>query len=221
MELHFFPGQKLLLALRISGSNQIKVAGRYEAWSGPSTGGTDPRMPEEPTWPGKYIIAKARVYLTPSWKLSGIKWGTPLKDKPSIDDVWYLIHSDTWASVKKDHHISRKDIIRLHFELYQIRTVPPTWVFNDFGPVVVMWFEDHNNNKLLDDNETLSGQFFHTTPENEAQVSANIPVTFKNSHGCIHLHPKDRNLLFSHGFFNPGTPFIIHSYYERYLEKPL
>ena len=68
MELHFYPGQNLLV-LKSNGS----VKGRYEAWGGPASMGTDPHMAEEPTWPGSYIIEKAHRYRTPSWPLSKIK----------------------------------------------------------------------------------------------------------------------------------------------------
>lgn len=46
MELHFYPGQHLLVVLEHG-----IVAGRFEAWGGPSAVGSDPYMPEEPTWP--------------------------------------------------------------------------------------------------------------------------------------------------------------------------
>lgn len=51
MELQFYPGQNLLVLKGKTG-----VVGRYEAWGGPASIGTDHRMPEEPTWPGTYII---------------------------------------------------------------------------------------------------------------------------------------------------------------------
>ena len=219
MELHYYPGEKLLLAISRNQANKVTIHGKFEAWGGPSTLGNDPRMPEEPTWPGEYIIDKARVYHTPSWKLSAIKWGTPLRDKPAEDDVWYQIRPKLWASVKADHAIARKDIIKLHYDLYQVRTIPATWIFNDFGPVVIMWFKDLNDNKRLDGKESPSGQMFHSTPENEAQVFRDLSIKFSLSHGCIHLKPSDRNTLFARGFFNPGTPFVIYGYFEKFHEK--
>jgi hypothetical protein len=78
MELHFFPGQNLLAVKR-----ENTYISRYEAWGGPSSMGSDPRMAEEPTWPGTYIIHGSHAYVTPSWPLSKIKWGTALLDKKS------------------------------------------------------------------------------------------------------------------------------------------
>ena len=152
MELHFYPGQHLLIL-----KNKGKLLGRYEAWGGPATMGTDPRMPEEPTWPGNYLIDKAHAYTTPTWKMSRIKWGTPLKDMPSKNDAWYEIGKGKWASIDKDLGIKRQDLIFLYYNLYGTLCVPPTWVFNDFGPVAIRWFKDLNGNKILDKNEKLSG----------------------------------------------------------------
>ena len=86
MELHFYPGQKLLVL-----KDKKSVKGRYEAWGGPASMGTDPHMKEEPTWPGLYYIDKAHPYRTPTWPYSKIKWGTKLKDMPHKNDVWYQL----------------------------------------------------------------------------------------------------------------------------------
>jgi hypothetical protein len=211
MELHYYPGQHLLVIKH----NKV-VKGRYEAWGGPAKTGTDPRMPEEPTWPGYYIIDKAHRYHTPSWPLSKIKWGTRLKDMPGKNDVWYELPSGKWASITKDLKIKRFELIQLYYDLYGNLKVPDTWVFNDFGPVAIRWFKDLNGNKRLDGSERLSGQMFHTTPTNEAQYKAGKPIKLEPSHGCIHLKPADRDVIFSFGAFKPKTPFIVHKYHERF-----
>lgn len=211
MELHFYPGQHLLIL-----KSEGKIVGKYEAWGGPSTMGTDSRMPEEPTWPGLYYIDKSHPYHTPTWNLSKIRWGTPLRDMPHLSDVWYEFPSSKWASVKNDIGLSRLQIQELHFNLYKQRTVPTTWIFNDFGPVAIRWFKDLNGNRKLDGKETLSGQMFHTTPENEAQHALGMPVNLMPSHGCIHLKPADRNTITGLGGFRRGTPFRVHQYNERF-----
>ena len=210
MHLEFYPGQHLLAVIE-SG----KVIARYEAYGGPPTIGTDPNMPEEPTTAGMYVIDQAHPYRTPTWPLSSIKWGTPLRDMPGKPDVWYQVRGGQWASVGKDHGISRQDIVDLHKDLYGTATVPSTWIFNDFGPLAIRWFKDLNGNRKLDGSERLSGQMFHTTPENEAQHALGKPVLLGPSHGCIHLTPADRNRLFHQGAFKPKTVFIVHRYHER------
>jgi hypothetical protein len=173
-------------------------------------------MAEEPTWPGAYVIDKAYPYSTPTWLYSRIKWGTPLKDMPGKNDVWYQLKSGMWASVSKDLGVSRAGLINDYFKLYGKKKVPDTWVFNDFGPLAIRWFKDANNNRKLDANERLSGQMFHTTPIDEAMHSMGLTVNLTASHGCIHLKPADRDKLMSLGALKPGTRFIVHAYHETY-----
>jgi len=210
MELHFFPGQNLLAIKK----GDLYLS-QYDAWGGPASIGSDPRMPEEPTWPGTYIIHSTHSYITPSWPYSKIKWGTALQDKPQINDVYYQLPNKKWASVKKDTGIERKKIIDQYFTYYGKMKVPPIWVFNDFGPIAIRWFKDTNGNKILDKKETLSGQMFHTTPDNEAEHLLGKPVKLVPSHGCIHLKPRDRDTILNLGAFKPKTIFVVHNYNEK------
>ncbi|GAA3916134.1 L,D-transpeptidase [Litoribacillus peritrichatus] len=119
----------------------------------------------------------------------------------------------------KDHGIERQDVIKQHESLYGKDVspkVPKTWIFNDFGPVAIRYFKDLNNNGKLDGRETLSGEMFHTTPDNEAEYAQKLPVRLYPSHGCIHLKPTDRDKLFSIGAFKRGTLFTVHKYTERF-----
>lgn len=148
--------------------------------------------------------------------MSKIRWGTRLLDKPGLNDIWYQLPSGKWGSVKNDIGAQRQEIIELFNTLYGQRVVPAKWVFNDFGPIAIRWYKDVNNNKVLDGHERLSGQMFHTTPVNEAQHARGLPVTLEASHGCIHLKPKDRDVIFSLGGFKPKTVFVVHKYHERF-----
>lgn len=210
MELHFYPGQHLLVVLEHG-----IVAGRFEAWGGPSAVGSDPYMPEEPTWRGTYYIDRSERYYTPTWPYSKIKWGTPLLDKPKTNDVWYQLPSGKWGSVKKDVGVDRAELLQTYYDLYKSRKVPSSWVFNDFGPIAIRWFKDLNGNKVLDGKETLSGQMFHTTPANEAETALGLKVNLAPSHGCIHLKPADRDKLILQGAFKPKTKFVVHKYNEK------
>ena len=210
-ELHFYPGQNILAVL-----NGGKVTKRFVAYGGPEHGGSDPRMPEIPTTPGTYIIHHTHAYSTPSWPMSKIKWGTPLKDMwPGKDDIWYQLPSGKWGSVKNAIGISRSDLISYYQALYNIKKSPDKWLFNDFGPVAIRFFKDLNGNKILDGKESLSGEMIHTTPLNEAEFVNGDPITMKHSHGCIHIKPQDRNVLQGMGLFKNGIVFKVHTYKER------
>lgn len=136
-------------------------------------------------------------------------------DKPKRNDIWYELRNGRWGSVKNDIGIARTDLIRLYFSMYGQMKVPNKWVFNDFGPIAIRWFKDVNGNGKLDESERLSGQMFHTTPDNEAQQALGQTVTLSSSHGCIHLKPADRDRLLSVGAFSPGAVFIVHKYHEK------
>ncbi|MGI2112949.1 L,D-transpeptidase family protein [Shewanella frigidimarina] len=212
MEIHFYPGQHLLIINR----GNIKFA-QFEAMGGPAKVGNDPVMAEEPTWPGVYVIDKAEAYRTPTWPTSKLAWGTKLRDMPSKQDIWYALPSGKWGSLNQLYNSPvRSAIMEMHKELYGKAIVPEAWVFNDFGPIAIRWFKDLNGNKLLDSIESLSGQMFHTTPDNEAETTLGSPVRLTLSHGCIHLKPNDRNRLFAIGAFKRGTSFTVHKYHERY-----
>lgn len=210
-ELHFYPGQHILAVVKNG-----KISHRFEAWGGPEHGGSDPRMAEIPTTPGNYIIHHTHAYSTPSWPMSRIKWGTPLRDMgPTVKDVWYKLPSGKWGSVKNDIGISRNDLKNYYNQLYNINKIPVKWVFNDFGPIAIRFFKDLNGNKKLDGAERLSGEMLHTTPENEAEFSTGKPVILVPSHGCIHIKPQDRNMLQGLGLFIAGTVFKVHSYNKQ------
>lgn len=210
MGLHFYPGQHLLIV-----RNKRSVVGRFEAWGGPASIVLHPAaMREEPTWPGRYVIEKAEAYRTPTWGWARIKWGTRLKDIET--DVLYQLPSGAWGSVLKDFGITPLDIKKRNDELYGSKTVPMTWIFNEFGPVAIRWFKDLNGNKILDGKERLSGQMFHTTPYDEMRHAKKKPVRLVASHGCIHLKPAERDRLFAIGAFKPKTDFIIHAYNEKF-----
>ncbi|MFT5809207.1 MAG: hypothetical protein ACI9LG_003539 [Moritella dasanensis] len=118
MELHFFPGQNLIVV-----RNKLKlITHRFDAMGGPPTIGSDPRMPEQPTTAGRYLIDSTQAYRTPTWALSAIKWGTELRDQPAADpaksDVYYKLNSGKWGSILKDKGIVRKSIIELNEALY-------------------------------------------------------------------------------------------------------
>ena len=130
--------------------------------------------------------------------------------------VLYQLPSGAWGSILKDFGITPANIKKRNDELYGIKAVPGTWIFNEFGPVAIRWFKDLNGNKILDGKERLSGQMFHTTPYDEMRHTKKKPVRLVASHGCIHLKPAERDILFAIGAFKPKTDFIIHAYNEKF-----
>lgn len=210
-QLHFFPGRKALILYVVRPSARTVLL-RVEAHGGPRVPATDPRMREMPTTAGAFVIERVESYRTPTWPTSQIKWGTPLRDVPQLNDVQYQLRPGVFGSVSRDLRISRDEIRREYFALYGLYRVPPTWIFNDFGPLAIRYFKDLNANRRLDGSERLSGEMIHTTPVNEAQTSRGDEVKLESSHGCIHIKPVDRDKLIGMGAFKKGTRLIVHSY---------
>lgn len=210
-EIHFYPGSKKLAVFSVRNGRRVPLLS-IPAVGGPASGGTDPRMPEEPTTAGSFVIGKIHAYRTPSWLFSQIAWGAKLRDMRGQNDVWFQQSSGAWASIKDNYGITRDQIQREHYRLYGDLRVPASWLFNDFGPVAIRYFEDKNNNRKMDGSEKLSGQMIHTTPDNEAATARQQPFQLSESHGCVHIRPEDRTRLMGAGVFKVGTPFIVHSY---------
>jgi hypothetical protein len=237
--LHFYPGHFHKPGYVVSGTLDTTIGGgllvffedgkeafRSEAWGGPSKKvSVKGSMDILPTPAGKYVIGPIMRYHTPSWGYSKIKWGTAIKDsdlerslpEKAKQDVWYKLSNGNWASILKDFNFTRTEIMDRYEQLYGIRRVPKTWVFNDFGPIAIRYFKDLNNNKVLDKNEKLEGTMFHTTPENEAETKRGVKkVSLVPSHGCIHMIPADRSKLISINAFKEGTDLVIFPYDKKY-----
>lgn len=234
-ELHFYPGKgsrKLVLLKQVKDSKgkviQLAQLDICDAVGGPETIQVCDVKNCEPTIAGKYIIGKSHSYSSPTWAASVLKWGTPLKVIPTgaapnkATDVWYKLPSGKWGSILKDFGYSPSDIAYAYSKYYSIVKIPDKWVLNDFGPIAIRYFKDLNDNRILDGKEKLEGRMIHTTPKNEAQTILGKKVKLEESHGCIHIKPKDRDRFISKGAFDRGTTFIIHKYSETYhLPKPV
>jgi hypothetical protein len=209
-ELHLYPGEKRLFFV-VDGKLVLDV----EAWGGPPS--PIPKRPGEPfgadpTLAGRFRIGWIGRYQTASWGWSKIRWGTRIKLNPADDkDLLYESSPGRWPSVRRKTGLTRDDVRGRYEQLYhQVNRIPATWVFNDFGPIAVRYYEDRNRNHRQDANEPLSGEMFHTTPDNEADRTSGLYT----SHGCIHLRPADRDLLLGQDAFKVGTLLVIHNYGE-------
>jgi hypothetical protein len=208
-QLHFFPGEKRILFV-VDGQVDLDV----EAWGGPEfpkRKRPGEKFGESPTTPGRFRVGWIGPYVTPTWPFSGIPWGARLKPHPSMrDDLLYEASPGRWRSVRQKIGKTRGQVEAQLQALYPAGQLPDRWVLNDFGPVAIRFFEDLNNDGKRNANEPLSGEMFHTTPDNEADPS--LPLF--QSHACIHLRPSDRDRLMGHKAFKMGILIVIHHYGE-------
>jgi len=166
-----------------------------------------------PTDPGEYLIAYCGRHQSkryPDW--SGIPWGTPLKEDKG--ELWVKMEG-TWQKLSKFSRVTKAIVEEQHLLLYNSRTVPKTWVFNDFGHLTCFFYKDLNGNRKLDGKEKIHGEFFHTTPDDEARTALGLPVNLEESHGCIHLKPADIDVMHRKGYLQRGNRVVVHKYTER------
>jgi hypothetical protein len=173
-----------------------------------------------PTDPGEYVVAycgKHRSRRYPEW--SSIPWGASLKD----DGKHVLVLLDgKWQDVEHVTGISRVILVDEYRSMYGLSRVPPSWVFNDFGHLTCYMFRDRNRNGRLDPaaGERIHGEFFHTTPVDEARTALNLAVRLDSSHGCIHLKPLDIDRMVREGHMRKGVRVVVHRYAEKVVRFP-
>jgi len=193
------------------------VVAEYEAEGGPEKAFMAPDGHEAgPTDPGAYVVAycsrhRSRRY--PQW--SGIPWGSKLK----VDGAQVSVLLDgRWQDVLKLTGAGKVELEDYYERLYGVRKVPETWVFNDFGHLTCYMFKDTNSDGKLDGKEKIHGEFFHTTPPDEASTALRKPVRLEQSHGCIHLKPLDIDEMVKRNFMRKGARVVVHRYSERLVD---
>ena len=230
----------------------IKIK-EYDAHGGPiaKTMGSD-GYERSQTTAGRFVIAIIEKHISYGkyayW--SGVPWGAGLKfiNKVAYVDpynkglwqkltkyrpIWLTYYSTeaeiTDAIVSEWNKIAFVKYAGKRIPLYNIET-PNRWIFNDFGHVSVKYFRDNNYNGRLDRNESILGDFIHTTPGNEAMSYYNstrtakqstFVVNLEDSHGCIHVKPNDVSTMVGAGYLKKGQVIVVHPYKERVIPATL
>jgi len=192
-------------------ANKIIIA-VYPAVGGPTTVGIGSDGNQEgPTDQGDYVIAYCGKHSSPKmyqfW--SKITWGTQLRERKGVLEVYV---SGRWQALKNFTPATADDIKKYHLQLYGTYKIPDKWVFNDFGHETCYFFKDLNKNRKKDRGEPIHPEFMHTTPGDEANTVRGRPVILTESHGCIHVKPKDIDDMKQKGYLNTGNSFIVHGY---------
>ena len=76
------------------------------------------------------------------------------------------------------------------------------------------------NGRLDRATETIHGEFFHTTPPDEAATSLHTAVKLDRSHGCIHLKPLELDEMVRRKFMRKGARVVVHRYDELLVRYP-
>jgi hypothetical protein len=143
----------------------------------------------------------------PRW--STFRWGSPVEVRD--DTHVYVEHHGEWVDSEETGATSRK-IRDYHRTLYGEPTIPDEWVFNDFGHISCFYYRDDNANGRQDKGERRRPDFIHPTPEGEALERRSKPVELGESHGCIHVRPRDLDQMIERGYLAPGNVLHVHLY---------
>lgn len=197
----------------------------YDAVGGPAVpdiGGDG--FKRGPTTPGEYVIAgswphKSHRYAD-GW--SGVEWGSKLREHNGELQVMRKA-TNKWEPLSNYFSGTKQDILNYHEQLYQTKTLPSTWIFNDFGHITCYLFKDLNNNGMLDGKEKISGQMIHTTPRDEALTATGkqSQINLVPSHGCIHIKPEDIDEMIKRLYLAKGNHLLVHPYKELAPHQPI
>ncbi|MBT8342865.1 MAG: hypothetical protein HKP58_20280 [Desulfatitalea sp.] len=195
----------------------------YDAVGGPAVpdmGGDG--FKRGPTTPGDYVIAGSWAHKSHRYAdgWSGVEWGSLLREHNGELQVKRKA-VNLWEPLKKYCPKTKQEIMQYHFALYQEFKIPATWVFNDFGHITSYFFKDLNNNGRLDGSEKISGQMIHPTPGGEAMASKGLVIFLDESHGCIHVKPKDIDEMIQQSYLVKGNHIIVHPYTEPAPHEPI
>lgn len=204
------------------------IIAAFSAVGGPHAAtNTGARYEQTPTKAGSYVIGtKPFLYSNPysRYSYSKIPWNAPMRvNKNQL--VEFKI-GQKWETFGK---ITKQDVEdALKYLLREIRrNQPPTmalpgyinfpsqWVLNDYGHATIAYFDDKNNNGIMDSGERLENDMIHPTPLGELQKALGIPnnqIYLEGSHGCIHVTPDDIDTMIYKGYLRKGSKIVIHSY---------
>jgi hypothetical protein len=202
--------------------SRLVLVASYSAVGGPEKSGMgSDGFGMGPTTAGEYVVAYCSKHVSrryPEW--SSIPWGAPLKEEAGelvveMGGRWRRVFEVTGG-------VTKQDVLNYHKDLYFVRTVPATWVFNDFGHLTCYIFKDSNHDGRLDParGERIQGQFFHTTPQDEADTALRRPVRLGPSHGCVHLKPLELDDMVKRGYMRKGVKVVVHSYSDHLIKYP-
>jgi hypothetical protein len=224
--LVFFPGERhvgstTLGTIYVEGGN----GERFSAAGGESKKYKDRGgHTAEPTPAGHYILGSKQHVVTRSWPKSVIPYGATLRLNPANevqyqgkDGAWHLATGPKGDVTVAEFAFQHRDGLKpkLADVVARVRgwfidpatnaLLQTTWERNDFG----RWGW---NLRRQDGSGTAF--FIHTTPRNEHDSDAGRAVKLANSHGCIHLLPKERDAMVAAGYLASGVEFEVRSYTE-------
>lgn len=176
-----------------------------------------------PTPAGTYVLDSAEHHTTSGWPGSVVPWGARLREVAEVvqyetNGKWVdasgpngrVTHAVLKFAARSRDPISPLIASRQARQMFYDQHsghLSPVWKSNDFG--IWSW-----NLKL---NGLRTVFFIHTTPDDEN--AGNSDFDLRRSHGCLHIRPKERDVMMGKGYLREGTTVIVKRYKDRW--RPL
>jgi hypothetical protein len=224
-KLIFFPGERSINDVRMGTIYVVGANGeRFMAAGGNPVGYKDRGgHTAEPTPVGKYILGGQQHVTTGTWPRSAIPYGSRIRILLDDHRIEFETPGKTWLPVMGPHGVVTKYMMAFAQRDGIKRTVEDcdeelktlllakngwlrtsTWDLNDFG----RWAWNMTRGG------SITPYYIHTTPETEWDTISGKRVALTNSHGCVHITPKERDRMMSLGYLKKGVEFEVRKYTE-------
>ena len=175
------------------------------------------------TPPGHYTLGPRHHHVTPNWPNSSIPWGASIR-RAANGEVEFDDGSG-WKPATGDGAPMNNAIVQFYV-LQRLPVPPPEDIREDAraaflvdgtsktGPVVATW--ERNDFGKWAFNLRRGGKrtvyYIHTTPEDEVATANGREFSLDQSHGCIHVRPKDRDTMMDNGYLAAGIAIEVKGY---------
>jgi predicted heme/steroid binding protein len=221
--LIIYPGERMNADGTTLGRILVTTTGdTYEVAGGPSGkpgndvgGHTAGQTPS-----GLFVLGSAEHHNSKNWPSSVVPWGAKIRERDEIvqyelGHAWRAAsgpHGDVTAALilfahRSGRHLNRDVAGRQAREMFYDRAgaLMSEWKWNDFGK----W----SWNLMRDGHRTV--YYIHTTPDDEEASDADLTFELQQSHGCLHIRPKDRQKMMDAKLLRAGVVVEIRPYGER------
>jgi len=191
----------------------------------------------EPTQPGVFVLGPREHHTTPGWTTSVIPYGAQLSKNDSGEVVftdvagkWHVATGPLGEVTRAEMDFRRRSRLsraKIKAAIQDVRNafldqygnlIQTVWLYNDFGEWA--W-------ELRRPDGTSTHEYIHSSRKEEAERREldekermtpgfeGGPVHLEESHACVHLDPRDRDLLWAMGVLREGALIVVHRYDEH------
>lgn len=233
VKLIFYPGEERFPCTNPKHKKEVVILGHiyvvggegevYEACGGPETGSHDRGHTSGPTPKGKYRLGPRHHHVTVNWSSSCIAFGRPIRqgaveyEYQDEKGLWHVASGPDGKVTKlrlKERRVELNRALTEDKRQEVIRDVR-SWFRWDDGTMMDKWW----GNDFGEWAWNLPGTacYIHTTPKDEVAwlLLGGKDIQLENSHGCVHVHPKDRDEMIRKGYLRHGAYFELKGYHEK------